>query len=80
MPISALESNTFVIAIATGIGILIWGINWYRLRQHQGHTLTARLRQQAYVAELGQMALVGTDLDQIFNTAVSFVAEGLGTG
>lgn len=68
---------TTVVTTLIGVSAIAWAIRRYRWSRHQSHTLTARLRQQAFVVELGQMALSGNDLDKLFTTAVEFVTQGL---
>lgn len=82
MFISAFEMNTLVVAATTaivimGIATAGWCVKYYYFRCHQSHSLTARLRQQAYIVELGQMALAGTDFEQLLDVSVNFVAQGL---
>lgn len=78
MMISALTTNIFV-AVATTmiIGGVVGSLRYYRWHRHQSNSLTARLRQQACVVELGRMALAGAEAIELLNTAVSFVAQGL---
>jgi two-component system sensor kinase FixL len=46
-------------------------------RREMEEALTARVRQQAAVAELGQRALAGIELDALCDHAVRLVADGL---
>ena len=46
-------------------------------RREMEEALTARVRQQAAVAELGQRALAGIELDELCDQAVRLVADGL---
>ena len=46
-------------------------------RRHITEALTARARQQAAVAELGQLALEGAELQLLFDTAATLVSETL---
>lgn len=79
MLISAFQWHIFATVVMTvlGVGAIAGVIRRYRWSRHQSHTLTARLRQQAFVVELGQMALAGSDLDKLLATAVEFVTQGL---
>jgi DNA-binding response OmpR family regulator/GAF domain-containing protein len=48
-------------------------------RKRAEEALATRARQQAVVATLGQLALAGTDLQQLFDQTVTMVATTLGT-
>lgn len=47
------------------------------LRLHAERELKSRLRQQAAITELGELALAGADLDRLMKTAVVSLAENL---
>lgn len=69
-----------LVALAISV-LMVGGIAWiaplFLSIRRSEEALRARARQQAAVAELGQRALVGTDLSALIDEAVALVAQAL---